>query len=132
VLAGGFDAVREDGEVDGLGFEGIGCGSAIGDGGGGFGACWSHDGSVSSKSCGSDLEACTVEKLTRCGGNGNEERKWNPSFVARLNSYHAILLTPDSLSAQRFRVLKAPISARRRAEQVPFSACFLVFSPTFV
>ena len=44
MLAGGFDTVGEDAEVDGLGFEGSGSGRAIGDGGSRIGTCWSHDG----------------------------------------------------------------------------------------
>ena len=46
VLARGFDAVGEDGEVDGFGLGGSVAGRVVEGGGGGgeLGACWGHSG----------------------------------------------------------------------------------------
>jgi hypothetical protein len=43
MLAGSFDTIREDSEVDGVMFEGSGCWSSIEAGGRCLCACWSHN-----------------------------------------------------------------------------------------
>jgi hypothetical protein len=89
MLTRGFDAVREDGAVNGFGFEGIGSGSrsrsSIGGGSGGgrgFGASWSHGGRSLWKSyrcdVGLDRVATQYERE-----NGKVKREAN--FVARWN-----------------------------------------------